>query len=404
MARKRINESPTISDTIAFEIRCPLPDDCLPSEQPWKVSKVTIYHIKRDYLDHQVKGFEEEQYNQDKVEYAEKWEKEACANPSDFNIKKALTARRDAEASKVSTLFFYNEAEPIKVFGDTDYPPWLRSDPDNAFITPVEEDEDGNTQYGVFDLDWEPIGQREGDYFICWTWQQDPAGDTYNQHIFFRIKADTIATTVIPSHQTDPEKYINLMEHYQPSMFETTITDTDLTPQVLQKLNLACAEHFTEIEDWANQLIDILDANVTNQAFLEILANIFNKKLRSEDPQLWRRQIKKAIPLYKKKGTLPALRDALQEAGIGLLKYTPLWQIISPYTWCEVHYAIENAQTEFPLDRNPLLPITLASTNFEIQIRGVNDDDWTDLTADYVTFTYNADEGTTMMTWVAGNL
>jgi len=406
MASKRINESPTLSDTIIFDIRCPLSDDCLPTtEQPWKVSKVTIYYIKRDYLNDQVKGYEEETYDQDKLAHAEKWEKEACVNPTPDNIKMAQKARQSLDASKVTSLFFYNEAVPVKVFGVDDFPAWLRSDPDNSILDPVEEDEDGNTQYGVFSLNWEPYDQREGDYFIVWHWEQDPAGDSYTDYRLFRIKTDTAITTVIPSHQTDPEKYINLLTAYQPSMFETIVADTDLTPDVLARFNGAIAEHFTEIEDLGNQLIDILDANVTNPTFLQILANYFNKKLRSDDIALWRRQIKKAIPLYKKKGTLPSLREALQEAGILMLKYTPLWQIISSYTWCEAHYATEDNQEEFILNRNPILPLTGdAATNFELEMRGVDEDDWTILTSDYVSFSYDVDTGATTMTWVGGDL
>ena len=61
----------------------------------------------------------------------------------------------------------------------------------------------------------------------------------------------------------------------------------------------------------------------------------FNLKLKSSDPTLWRRQIKTAIPYFKAKGTLGALSEALDAAGIKLNKLTKLWQVISRHTWVD---------------------------------------------------------------------
>jgi len=51
----------------------------------------------------------------------------------------------------------------------------------------------------------------------------------------------------------------------------------------------------------ANQLIDLFDANALHESLLNYLSNLFAIKLRSSDPTLWRRQIKEAIPLFKKR-------------------------------------------------------------------------------------------------------
>ena len=49
----------------------------------------------------------------------------------------------------------------------------------------------------------------------------------------------------------------------------------------------------------------------------------------------WRKQIKKAVPLYKAKGTIRALEEALNDAGIKLDKFTQLWQVGTEYAFTE---------------------------------------------------------------------
>ena len=71
-----------------------------------------------------------------------------------------------------------------------------------------------------------------------------------------------------------------------------------------------------------NQIIDLFDANVVNEKLLPFLSNLFSLKLKSNDPYLWRRQIKRAMPIFKKKGTISGLIESLDQSGIKFINYT----------------------------------------------------------------------------------
>jgi len=390
MAIKTLNESPTIADTVLIDLETTDADGCL--VDPYKVNNVTIYFIERDFISGNLTEYETKNYNQDKLASAIAAEKLACTSPTASNIENATNLRQDAEESVVASTFYFNEAIPSDNFGTELFPAWLSTDTDNAILE--------RTGTGIFQLTWEPKGKREGQYFVCWTWTVNVAGDTSTNYRQFDLFSATQITTAVPTHFTDPIKYETLLERYTPNMFKSYLGDADLTPEVIDNFNGAIAKGFTFIEDLANQVIDLLDANVTNESFLNLLANMFNLQLRSDDPTLWRRQIKRAIPLFKRKGTLLGLEEALAQADIALTKLTKLWQVISPYTWVEGLLVTNNGQTEFILDKNPILPIDV--NNFELSIRPSGSDDFVDLTSDYTTFA--TVDGVTTMTWVGHQL
>jgi P2-related tail formation protein len=118
-------------------------------------------------------------------------------------------------------------------------------------------------------------------------------------------------------------------------MYKTTYSSDDRTPEILDKLNQSINIGFKNMEDLVNQIIDLLDANVLQEPLLIYLANLFNLRLRSSDPTRWRKQIKKAVPLNKSKGTIRALKEALNDAGIELDKFSQLWQVGTKYTFTE---------------------------------------------------------------------
>jgi len=149
-----------------------------------------------------------------------------------------------------------------------------------------------------------------------------------------------------------------------------------------------------------NQMVDLIDANATHESLLPLLGNLFNLKLRSGDPTLWRRQIKNAIPCFKQKGTFNGLQKALGQAGIRLDKFTRLWQVISPHTHQELFDVESNTDIVFELSKLSILPVD--TDNFELYYRGPDDDAWTTLTSDYVTLV-NVDD-VTVMTWVGDQL
>jgi hypothetical protein len=244
------------------------------------------------------------------------------------------------------------------------------------------------------------LGAREGDYFVCWNWTPNPGGDSLTSHQFFTLKGNTQITTSIPAHLTVKDKYEILLERYLPEMFKNILFSGDLTPKVLHEFNKAVAKGFTFLEDMTNQMVDLMDANTTHESFLPLLAGLFRLKLRTGDPTQWRRQIKNAVPLFKKKGTIRGLQEALAQAGVTLNKFTRLWQVVSDYTWQELLSVTEDHQSTFTLSKTAILP--LDPNNFELYYRAADSDSWETLTSDHVQLTNSGN--ITTVTWVGDQL
>jgi len=396
MAQKKISENPKITDEIIFELETPDDDGCLLSD-PYKVDKIVIYFIERSFIDPTVNEYTQDIYEKEKLQTTLVSEKLACDYPTEENIFKARKNRANFESSITQQKFYYKDATPIFTLGNPEFPAWLSTDQDNALIKKVSTDANGNTLYGNFQYIWDAQGYREGDYFICLTWTSVIAGTTKSSHQKFNLLGDTRATAV-PSHFTVPEKYATLFERYTPEIFKIRFSEFDRTPDVINKLNLATADGFTILEDYANQIIDLFDANVVNEKLLPFLSNLFSLKLKSNDPYLWRRQIKRAMPIFKKKGTTSGLIESLDQSGIKFIKYTRLWQVISDYTWQEVFTYDGNLNT-FVLEKTAL---SLDLNNFELYIRYSNSDTWDLLTLDYIEFG-NID-GISTIEWIGETL
>ncbi len=406
MALKRINESPTISDTIIFDILTPDVNGCFLSN-PLSVNKITIYYITRDFG---YNNYQFSQYDSDANLLAEYEDAKAtwCQNPTAANLAIVERLYGQLESSTQTNSYYYKEAVTTTVFGTDTSLVWLNTgDPAADALAAlqwnfknIDEDDSGNTQYGHWELEWSPnIGQREGDYVICWSWTPAIGAEALSNYLHFSLSGDTRATTSIPTHFTKENKYETLLNRYLPSLFSTHWSNNDLSPEILQEFNGALSRGFTLLEDLSNQSVDLLDANAINENYLVYLANLFNLKLRSGDSTLWRRQIKRAVPVFKKKGTYRGLSEALAQAGIELKKFTKLWQIISPYTWQELFDVTYDGESTFNLSKLAILPTDL--DNFELYYRGVNDDDWTTLNIDYVQITNTG--SISVLTWV-GNL
>jgi hypothetical protein len=399
MALKKINENPAIGDTILFEINTPGEDGCFTSD-PFKVDKVVIFFIQRDFGSSNLKFSESVEFNQEKLADAEAAKKRACDDPTEENIREAEDKRLFAEDSSVTQRFFYTEAIPIANFGTELNPAWLSTDTENAILTKVEEDEDGNPLFGHFNLEWTPVGKGEGQFIVQWTWTPLAAGDKLCTYREFMIGGNTDYTVPNPTKRTQEGKYETLLEAYTPETLKMRLSDNDLTPQTINAFNKSVARGFTLLENLANGLYGLLDANSVPEEILPLMGNHFNLKLRTDDTTRWRRQIKRAIPLFKKKGTKEALEEALDQAGITLKNCDLLWQFISPYTWCEAFNVTQDGQTEFVLEKVPVLPIDLE--NFDIQLRPAGEDNFITLTSDYVTFSIT--DGVATMTWVGQSL
>ncbi len=389
MALKTIDENPTISDTILFNITTTDADGCL--ADPHKVESLIIYYIARDYQRMNYGEYDKITYKSDLLSETEEAEALACTTPTADNIAAAKQLREKLESSKIVNPVYYKERSPQKVIGTSLNPAWLSTDTDNALIT--------RTGVGQFTYEWTPDGEvREGDFIICWTWMPNISSGSLSAHSIFALEGDQTLVAALPIHQTVPEKYETLLERYLPEMYKETLSDSDLTPTITDNLNKAVAKGFTTLENLANQIIDLLDANVVHQSLLVYLSNLFGIKLKSNDPTLWRKQIKRAIPLFKKKGTLAGLQEAFEQAGMRLDGVKQLWQVISPYTWQE-SFLVSSSPT-FKLEKDVITPID--ERNFKLYLREEGSETYTELDKSYVTF--NLVDCTYYMTWVGDEL
>ena len=407
MATRRVDEQPTIADQIIFDIVTPGDDGCL-NANPYKVSKIIIYRIEINVESNNSVEYDEVVYDPTALENTNIAREIYCASPTEDNLLSLTNAQDKMSQSAQIVPIYYRGVTPMIIFGTDANPAWIGSVPatDNRLIL-IDQNSDGNAQYGHFELHWNPIGAREGDYFICWTWTPVSGGLSKTAHAHFTLYGSTQLTTSIPTHYTRPDKYEILLERYLPEVFKMSLSNSDLSPQVLQELDMAVAKGFTFLEDIANQIVDLQDANSTHESLLPYLSNLFNLKLKSEDPTLWRGQIKRAIPLFKKKGTLEALRESMSLAGINLVKFTRMWQVISPYTWQEMISVTDPLVDEFVLEKLAILPVDL--NNFELyyrqaDIQGTLPEDrqpWVQLDnpLEYVELT-NSEDGETILRWL----
>lgn len=346
---KKVNEFPRVTDEIEFEILCPDSDGCFVAN-PYKVDSLKIYYVERDFHAQNFGVYDRVAHNDKLLSKVKSTKALACAYPTDDNITAANLAQAELEESSIRSTFYYSDAIVVFSLGEPLNPVWLSSDTSSALIEHVEYDEHGNPQFGVYKYVWRPDGQvRPGDYFACWTWSPHPAGDSLSQNICFSLLGDPRIFAAIPSHITPKDKYGTLLNRYTPEMYFDSLSDDDITSDMVNKLNQAIGDGFTMIDDQVNQLIDLLDSNVLQESMLVYLANMFNLRLKSDDPTLWRRQIKEAVPLFKQKGTLRGLAAAFAQAGMKLNKFTQLWQVTSPYTYEESFLVQDDGEHTFQL-------------------------------------------------------
>lgn len=311
----RFDASPKITDIVRLEFATT--DESGDAGDPYLVEQVVVYFLERTYGDSHQESF----------------------------------AGLDAA---------FTNARPVKIVGRYGEPAWIVGGEEPQMLESLGD--------GLFRLDWDPQMIREGDYVLSWTWRMVPGGTTQGRTIQFSLLADTSVSTASPTHRTVPGKYEHLFDIYLPERFKMRISEDDKTAEVLTKLNNAAAGGFTFMEDMANQLLDLLDANALNEAMLPYLANLFGLRLRSDNPTLWRRQVKTAVAQAKRKGTIGALRESLDAIGVELRSFRPLWQVVSPYTWAE-HFVATEGQAVFALERPPVVDDPVDPANFEAWVR-----------------------------------
>jgi hypothetical protein len=313
------------------------------------------------------------------------------SSPDQYSERRVEELRRNKLESAARSEFFYKDAEVVKVFGgNTDastgefFPAWLnpsmvpseirdKTTGDNI-LSSVYEGEFPVS--GKFEALWDPSGLREGDYFVCWSWRPTLSSETMSAHMYFSLGGGVGLTASIPTHRTNPQKYEMLLDRYTPEMFKSYVSENDLSPLVIKGLNGSVAAGFTAIENLANQIIDLLDANATHEQLLPLLSNMFALRIKSSDPTLWRRQIKKAIPNFKRKGTIVGLKEAYGDVGMRLLRLSRLWQVVSEY-YHQEHFVYDGSTTDFSLSKAMYLP---TDSNFQLWFRAA-EGEWQDVTS-----------------------
>jgi len=329
---KFYTDNPKVNDRVEFIFLTPDANKCY-FEDPYYIENITIYFIQRNYASPNIQEYDS-QASQSNLEARYLALKNiACNDPTEENIQLANRALDDWQSTIVTSTFYYQDSVIVYQQGSATNPLWVRGQPNTD--SPIQKLANDEFPYGRFSFYWDAENVREGDYFICYKWKPNPSGDTLSAHLGFYLASDIASYTSNPTHRTPENKYYDLLNLYLPEMYKSTYSDDDKTPETLDKLNQALNIGFRNMEDLVNQIIDLLDANVLQEPLLVYLANLFNLKLRSADPTRWRKQIKKAVPLNKAKGTIRALREALGDAGIRLDKFSQLWQVGTDYTFTE---------------------------------------------------------------------
>jgi hypothetical protein len=400
MALKLFTDNPRITDTILLKIQTTDASGCL--ENPYKIDSVTVYYAERNFLGVNYGEYDYKIQDQTLVAAIDSAVAAACLNPTTQNLAVVQNLQQQLASNTISVPFYYKEQMPVKIIGTPNYPAWLSTDLPES---PFKQSLDGNNNpiEGTFEFEWSPDGSvREGNYFLCWTWTLLPAGGQLTSHVPFYVVGDPNAVTAIPTNITPPDKYDVLLERYLPEMYKSFLTDDDLTPEITYKLNKAIGSGFTVLENFADQIIELFDANVLHESLLSYLSNLFALRLKSDDPTLWRRQIKEAIPLFKKKGTKEALSSAFAQSGMVLNSITQHWQLISKYTYQE-SFKVSNSANFVLSKKSIVLPID--DNNFGVWVRRQGSPEYYEYSSDYVTFTIDEEcHDKITMTWIGDQL
>lgn len=318
------DKAPTANDTIQFEIET-TSNGLL--ENPISIDRIIIYHIEikpgRDGRNYSIKSNFHDPILKNKFANLQK---DTSNNPTKKSIENLKNLKQQLE-TPVAITYHFSEASPVMIIGNRDISAWK----------PDIETNIKKIGKGKFQFQWDATGNCDGNYVIVWEWRTEK--ELLHAYKTFQIHVDRQPLTADSTHYTVDGKYKMLLDLYTPSMYKKRIKTNDLTPEIINKLNSSVAQGFTILEDLANQLSGMLDASLTQKSILPLLANFFGLKLRSNNPNRWRGQIKRAIQLYKRKGTLIGLYEALNHAGIRLTKLTKLWQVNSDYIQTDVFIA-----------------------------------------------------------------
>ena len=321
MSYVKYTDFPKVNDTIGFTIETYDGNGVLCN--PYTVEKITIYYVEKTNTS-------------DRVHYIKHYNPELervyndLQNSEQSNNNDLISLKKTMEETAVIDSFYYSDTRIVTQTKGQAFNPELNI---KNIVNLV--DDKNNPIMGKFLFLWKPKNVREGTYFIRWDWKNEKGKKIWSAEKLFTLAPAEERINSIYSKFVPREKYNILFDRYIPKMYRVKTSPNDITPEVMVKLNRAVAQSMLELDDLAVGLADLLSPTFIPEGFLPVMANFFNIELRSKSSNAWRNQIKHAIPLFKKKGTISGLRESLDKAGIKLLKLTNLWQVISPYTWVD---------------------------------------------------------------------
>lgn len=327
----RCIDSPKTDDNVGFTLETYSDDGLL--KNPYSFEQVVIYYIERNshkndrYIEIKELPSDLEKIHEDLTSKA--------SNAHD--LKQLANIRKTARTTNMA----YSNA---RVALETLRPLWQQDGKKNLLVNLLDDNK--NIIEGKFLFLWMPKGMREGTYLIHWEWKSSKDGKSNFAEKIFTLYPANEKINSIYSHFVPRQKYNFLFDKYMPPMYRVQTTPNDITPEVLVKFNKSIAQFLLELDDLAVGLIDLISPTFIPEGFLPALANFFNIQLRSNNPAAWRNQIKHALPLFKKKGTVEGLTEALDKTGIKLLKITNLWQVVSPYNWTDGFVIDKDSHTD----------------------------------------------------------
>ena len=370
MIEKYYYQNPKVSDTVVFDLYTPDANCCF-FEDPFEVVSITISFVERNFINDSSIYTNNQITNRDlEVQYLEAKQK-ACEFPDnqDYATKLKIIQRKLLKdtSSQLNKIEFDNLLS-VKVYGSKNNPVWTANKTDSVLEKVIDIKSD--ILNGHFKFKFKKDALRDGDYFISWKWRPNISLQTLSSKIYFSLAAN-ISEYIVPNNLEAPRnKYPNLLNKYLPDVYKNKLSGTDLSPEILEKFNNACGDTFTYLENLANRMPLLLDHNLISEHLLSYLGNLYKLAFKSNDPIRWRRQIAKAVPNFKLKGTLRGLESVLSDAGIILRKYTSLYQIYSKHTWNDVFYALNN-QFEFTLSK---ISLPVNNNNFAVYLKDKNND------------------------------
>ena len=333
-------DNPNVNNILEFDFYTAGADGCF-NEDPFKFVSIKIYFIQRDIngiknIRNIVDDFDinlEKKY----LEAYQIWCETPDSDPNKNNLYlTAQNLKEKLDASLYQTQVYYSETNIVFDQGSIDDPLWARNSNNSQSILNKVVDTGSNITNGHFKFWWNPDSSvREGDFYICFTWQPNNGTDLLSSYLHFYLSSDLSNEVSNPINIVPKNKYETLINKYTPQMYGLNYANNDFSVEIIDYMNKSIAQGFTVLENLALQIQDIMDANATQEPLLIYLANLFNIVLRSKDPTLWRRQIKTAIPKLKRKGTREALTQALLEADIRLLSFDQLWQTGSDFIYTD---------------------------------------------------------------------